>query len=580
VGGGNQAPTGAAAKPPMCKLYTVLSSTLRRLAVIVMLIASSGVLAAPDVRILIDVSGSMRDNDPANLRVPAMRLISELLPPGTTAGVWLFAETATPLVAPGVVDAAWRTEARRQLPRIHARGLFTDIERALEAALGGWKGAGNPGERHVVLLTDGVVDVSKNPDDSAASRARILASQIEQLQARGATVHAIALSDMVDKALLEALTAGTGGWLERADDAASLQRIFLRMLEQTAPPVTVPLDGRRFDIDSTVTELTLLVFRGSDMPVTLTAPDGVTWRQDEHPAAVQWRHEAGYDLITVAQPQSGTWQFEGTEDPDNRAVIVTNLVLSLDRLSTTMLQSATASLNAQMLAGGAPVTRLELLELVAASYTLSGASGVATTHALILDRDHARFGGQLDGAAIEPGVYQLSVTIDAGTFKRQVTTHVRVAADPITVRYRVDPATKAAVDVEVTAAGELTVAASLQGFVSVTEPNGEVRAEVLPAPVDGVAKLRVAAMQAGDITLAPQLYVDTPDGNTLRMQPEPHSFDLAFLTPAETDSTHSTSLSWPLLAVWVGGGNALLALGLGLVWLSLGRWHGPVETVA
>lgn len=565
----------------MCKLYTLFSSALRSLAVLTAFVVSPAVLAAPDVRILIDVSGSMQDNDPANLRVPAMRLMSELLPLGTTAGVWLFAETATALIAPGVVDAAWRTEARRQVPRIHARGLFTDIERALDAALGGWESAANPGERHVVLLTDGVVDVSKNPDDSAASRARILASQIERLQAQGATVHAIALSDMVDKALLEALTAGTGGWLERADDAASLQRIFLRMLEQTAPPVTVPLDGRRFDIDSTVTELTLLVFQAGDLPVTLTAPDGVTWRQDEHPATVQWRHEAGYDLITVAQPQPGTWQFEGTEDPDNRAVIVTNLVLDLERLPPTMLQSEKTPVHARVLAGGAAVTRLELLELVAASYTLSSAPDAAKTQALTLDRDQARFGGQLDGTAIAPGVYQLSVDIDAGTFKRQVNTRLRVAADPITVRYLVDPVTQAAVEVEVTAASELADGASLQGFVKVTDADGAVRAEVLPAPVDGVAKLRIAATQAGAVTLAPRLYVDNPDGATTRFEPAPYSADLAFAPAVEPElPSSSPSLSWPLLAAWVGGGNALLALGLGLIWLSLGRRSGPVETVA
>jgi len=563
----------------MCKLSTLFRTTLQRLAVFAIFGVSPALLAAPDVRILIDVSGSMRDNDPANLRVPAMRLMSELLPPGTTAGVWLFAETATALVAPGVVDAAWRTEARRQVPRIHARGLFTDIERALDAALNGWDGAAKPGERHVVLLTDGVVDVSKNPDDSAASRARIVDAQIERLQGQGATVHAIALSDMVDKPLLEALTASTGGWLERADDAASLQRIFLRMLEQTAPPVTVPLDGRRFEIDSTVAELTLLVFRAGDESVTLTAPDGVTWRQDEHPATVQWRHEAGYDLITVAQPLSGTWQFEGTEDPDNRAVIVTNLVLELDRLPTTMLQSATTPLQARMLAGGAAVTRLELLELVAASYTLSGAQGAAMTDALTLERDEARFGGQIDGAAIEPGIYQLSVNIDAGTFKRQVNTRLRVAADPITVRYHVDPIANSAVDIEVTAASDLTDTASLQGFISVTEPNGEVRAAVLPAPIDGIARLRISATQAGEVTLAPRLYIDAPDGGMSRFEPEPQRFELAFTEPVVTELASSTPLSWPLLAAWVGGGNALLALGLGLIWLSFGRRTDPVETV-
>ena len=34
----------------------------------------------------------------------------------------------------------------------------------------------------------------------------------------------------------------------------------------------MPLEGNRFDIDKSVSELTLLVFREGDVPVTLTPP--------------------------------------------------------------------------------------------------------------------------------------------------------------------------------------------------------------------------------------------------------------------------------------------------------------------
>ena len=48
-----------------------------------LVLTTPAVQAGADVRILIDVSGSMKENDPRNLRVPAMRLMSELLPAGT-----------------------------------------------------------------------------------------------------------------------------------------------------------------------------------------------------------------------------------------------------------------------------------------------------------------------------------------------------------------------------------------------------------------------------------------------------------------------------------------------------------------
>ncbi|MCB1748509.1 MAG: VWA domain-containing protein [Gammaproteobacteria bacterium] len=555
------------------------------------ILAPGVALAAADVRILIDVSGSMKENDPANLRVPAMRLMSELLPAGTVAGVWLFAEDATPLIAPAPVDEAWRQRARAELPKIHARGLFTDIERALAAATADWQGPPGERERHVLLLTDGVVDVSKVPQESAASRERILSAQLAQLTASGAHVHAVALSDKVDRELIEALTAGTGGWLERADDAARLQRIFLHMLEQTAPPVTVPLEGNRFDIDKSVSELTLLVFREGDVPVTLTPPGATTaWTADSAPAPVQWRHEAGYDLVTVAQPPPGNWQFTGTSDPDNRAVVVTNLALELARLPASLLASESARLDARMVSGGQHVTRLELLELVAAGYTLAAADGTSTPGQLALDGERAVFSGELGATAdavLAPGVYQVTVTADAGSFKRQAVTRMRIVADPVSVAYSVDPASQAAVEVAVTADASLTRPDTLEGYVSVTDAANLVR--VLPLPVaseDGIARVSVAASSAGRHEVAVHAFVTTP-GGALRVAPPAQVFELAWTPPvaepearAEPEPPPPSGVAWGRFAAYVGGGNAVLALGLGLAWFVFGRTRKPAEAAA
>ena len=54
--------------------------------------AQQPIVGRPDVRILIDISGSMKQSDPTNLRAPALELIVQLLPPGSKAGVWLFGD--------------------------------------------------------------------------------------------------------------------------------------------------------------------------------------------------------------------------------------------------------------------------------------------------------------------------------------------------------------------------------------------------------------------------------------------------------------------------------------------------------
>lgn len=65
----------------------------------------------PDVRVVVDASGSMRDNDPERLAVSALDLLVALLPSGARAGVWTFGETVDNPLPLGEVDAAWREQA-------------------------------------------------------------------------------------------------------------------------------------------------------------------------------------------------------------------------------------------------------------------------------------------------------------------------------------------------------------------------------------------------------------------------------------------------------------------------------------
>ena len=80
----------------------------------------------PDVRILIDISGSMKHNDPHNLRAPALRLLTGLLPKGTRAGVWTYGQYVNMLVPLGEVDVA--TMASRRCPGLYLCGEILDVD--------------------------------------------------------------------------------------------------------------------------------------------------------------------------------------------------------------------------------------------------------------------------------------------------------------------------------------------------------------------------------------------------------------------------------------------------------------------
>ena len=62
-----------------------------------------------------------------------------------------------------------------------------------------------------MLLTDGKVDVSKDPAKNEKSRNQVLTASLQALKKAGAEVHSIALSDATDEVLLRQLALETGG---------------------------------------------------------------------------------------------------------------------------------------------------------------------------------------------------------------------------------------------------------------------------------------------------------------------------------------------------------------------------------
>ena len=115
-----------------------------------------------DIRIVVDVSGSMKKTDPLNLRIPALKLLNGLIPNGSLAGVWTFGRYVNMTVKWGRVDDAWRKQADLGADQIHSNGLFTNIEKALARASQGWDKSDPDTRRNIILLTDGKVDISRD----------------------------------------------------------------------------------------------------------------------------------------------------------------------------------------------------------------------------------------------------------------------------------------------------------------------------------------------------------------------------------------------------------------------------------
>ena len=189
----------------------------------------------PDVRVIIDISGSMKKNDPQNLRRPALELLVQLFPEGSKAGVWTFGQWVNNLVPSKNVDSTWRTAAFPQAAKINSVALRTNIPAALEKAM---DDIGNLDPRykvHLILLTDGMVDVSESADENRQARQRLIDVILPGLRDAGVTIHTVALSQNADQQLMERLAVETDGLAAIAETAEDLSKIFVQAFDAAAP---------------------------------------------------------------------------------------------------------------------------------------------------------------------------------------------------------------------------------------------------------------------------------------------------------------------------------------------------------
>lgn len=405
-----------------------MNSPHRWLAILLLLtgLASGPILAAtpPELHVLIDVSGSMKQTDPQNLRRPALRLLGDLLPPSAQIGIWFFGDKVSPMLKTAGADPKIKARVRQTSGLIRSNEPFTDIPAALTAAAKTW----NDGtDRNILLLSDGMVDIS--PDKSINERAQteLLQKLVPQLQQAHIRVHTIALSKDADSKLLAQIAADTGGIFVEADSADALQRAFLKIFEAAAPRDGLPLKDNKFLVDSAVKELTILAFRDqSNQPTRLKTPNGqiVDVQSSKTKAGWRWDDSGGRDLITIENPPAGEWQIIGALDPDNRALIITDLKLHLTPLPTRIYPGERLDGALMLTNHDQPITKAALTQNITAK--IDEQKGTELIQSIKLNDDGAdpdiiggdgKFNYELH--LIDPaGIYSLVATATGPTFQR------------------------------------------------------------------------------------------------------------------------------------------------------------------
>lgn len=380
-----------------------------------------------DVRIIVDISGSMKKNDPENLRLPAVDMLSKLLPDGSKAGIWTFGQFINMLVKHREVDQSWKQDASAKSSGINSVGQYTNIGEALEKAAYD-KNYSTTGQyqTHVILLTDGMVDIDRDPSVNERERSRIINTVLPMYQKAGFIIHTVSLSEKADKKLMDKLALVTGGQSVVAKTADELMDIFLQIFNRAVPQEELPFEGNSFLTDSSIEEFTALIFREPMSPeTTLFAPDKSDYTKDTKDKNVSWYRTDKYDLITVKQPLEGEWQVLADLEPKSRITVVSDLSLRVKSIPSNLMVNDVVDFSLAFREDNKVVDRAEFLDLLDINVTvnsLDAAEGLKETWSKQLSD------GLVPGNGIyntllerfnEVGEYEVIVDVDGKTFQRR-----------------------------------------------------------------------------------------------------------------------------------------------------------------
>ncbi len=480
-----------------------------------------------DVRLIIDISGSMKRNDPANLRRPALELLVKLLPEGSKAGVWTFGKNVNMLIPHRPVAESWRKAAGSQARKINSVGLFTNIGEALERAAYDLDHPDDKYRTSLILLTDGLVDISRDPAANQAEWRRIVDEVLPKFAEAGYTIHTVALSDNADAELMNRLAIATDGISAVAKSADELMKIFLRAFDQAVPAEQVPLEENRFVIDSSIEEFTALIFRHpGSAPTQLIGPDHHHYKFERERQDVSWYKTDDYDLITVKRPLEGEWKVKADLDPDSRVTIVSDIKLRIKPLKSNLYSGESLDVAMLLEEEGKTLTRADFLRLLTIDSEVSQVeTGQRWNQSLSegLPPGDGIFRTTYDVFETEGG-YDFKLVVDGKSFKREFS-HALSVHQPFGVKLENDSVDgKPQYRVTVSSNSPDIDIAATKVVARVKDPNG--RSAIKPLTLTEVDNWRLVIDPEHQGQYLVNLRVNATDtsGNAFEFTPEPVRF--------------------------------------------------------
>ena len=222
---------------------------------------------------------------------------------------------------------------------------FTHMESALRTGITA-SGDQPTGACHVILITDGIVDVQGGKDASSASRDRILKTVLPDATDKDCRIHTIALSNKADLPLLRQMAIQTNGLFTLLDQPGDLIPVMLDALELALRSQQLPIRNQEIQIDRDIRQVRLIRL-GSDTPIALRSMDQMidakAQRQD-----VSYYSGTGYQTLIWSNPIPGRYTLTEQFGPTDRILIDSDVRLELVDLPPTISTDQTLGLSASI----------------------------------------------------------------------------------------------------------------------------------------------------------------------------------------------------------------------------------------
>jgi hypothetical protein len=543
-------------------------------------VSASFLVIVMGFRVLIDVSGSMKKTDPSNLRIPALQVLSQLLPEGSKAGIWEFANRPTVIVPHGVVNAQWQQQATLAAKNVSSKGQFTDIGAALKAASFNAQDQLQGRQLHVILLTDGMVDVSKEVAKNKRARTVLLGPILQAYIDAGARVHTVGLSHKADKATLSAIAQATDGSFEVALNADQLLEIFLRALDNTVITQQVPVQvtEQSFLVQQGVESMTIVVEKNGDEAVKFKDGKQRIFGRQQTLINQQWQSSLTHDVVRVQNPTPGTWALISDTAILKRVNVVGQLQILLQQSHQNIKVGQRSYIDVQLANERGDLLSVEQLQGFKLNVTLDdGNTEVFKRQQDFLADTKTRM--QLP-MLNEPGMYNLTISVVNGQLMRTINRSLRVhplvaiAANPENPPVMADDSAATELEIEVMLVSNETASPKLQTLMQDNTTNEPVIAVSDAAPSAAEATVTMSSEPAASriANMVNQLKAKvafggktTPEAvavvpeKTLEANTNSNTSD----TPAGQDATR------PSYWIWLAVGAAVLVLLL--LWVILRR---------